>query len=35
MLTVTNTLQEQDIFPGDDLTVEVMLRDACSCLYEV
>lgn len=35
MLTVTNTLQEQDIFPGDDLSVEIMLRDSCSCIYEV
>ena len=35
MLTITNTLQEQDIFPGDDLSLEVMLRDSCSCIYEV
>lgn len=35
MLTITNTLQEQDIFPGDELSLEVMLRDSCSCVYEV
>ena len=35
MLTITNTLQEQDIFPGDDLSLEVMLRDSCSHIYEV
>lgn len=35
MLTVRNTLMENDIFPGSDLTVDVVLRDCCSRLYEV
>ena len=35
MLAVKNTLMEKDIFPGSDLTLEVVLRDSCSCLYEV
>ena len=35
MLTIANTLQEQDIFLGDELTLDVMRRDAYSELYEV
>lgn len=35
LLAVRNTLMEQDIIPGNDLKLEVVLRDCCSCLYEV
>jgi len=35
LLAVRNTLMEQDIIPGNSLRLEVVLRDCCSCLYEV
>ncbi|MDO4545149.1 MAG: MBL fold metallo-hydrolase [Bacillota bacterium] len=35
MLAVRNTLMEKNIIPGTDLQLEVVLRDCCSCLYEV
>lgn len=35
MLAIKNTLMEKDIFIGNDLKVEVVHRDCCSCLYEV
>lgn len=35
MLTVKNTLMEKDIFAGNDLSLDVVLRDCCSCVYEV
>ncbi len=35
MLAVKNTLMEKNIFPGNDLSLEIALRDCCSCLYEV
>lgn len=35
MLTVKNTLMEKDIFAGNDLALDVVLRDCCSCVYEV
>ncbi|MFQ8601567.1 MAG: MBL fold metallo-hydrolase [Anaerovoracaceae bacterium] len=35
MLTVKNTLMEKNIFAGNDLDLEVVLRDCCSCIYEV
>lgn len=35
MLAVKNTLMENNIIPGSDLKLEVVLRDCCSCIYEV
>lgn len=35
MLTVRNTLMENNIIPGNELKLEVVLRDCCSCIYEV
>lgn len=35
MLAVKNTLMEKDIIPGDRLKIDVILRDCCSCIYEV
>lgn len=35
MLTVKNTLMENNIFIGNDLDLEVVLRDSYSCLYNV
>ena len=35
MLTVKNTLMEKDILVGNELSLDVVLRDSCSCIYEV
>ena len=35
MLAVRNTLMENNIIPGNELKLEVVLRDCCSCIYEV
>ena len=35
MLAVKNTLMESNIFPGNELAIDVVLRDSCSCIYEV
>lgn len=35
MLTVKNTLMEKNIFIGNELYLDVVLRDSFSCLYEV
>ncbi|MCQ4636885.1 MBL fold metallo-hydrolase [Anaerovorax odorimutans] len=34
-MTITNILQEEDIYIGDRLQMEVMLRDCVSAVYEV
>lgn len=35
MLAIRNTLMESNIIPGNELKLEVALRDCCSCIYEV
>lgn len=35
MLTVKNTLMEKNIFIGNELSLDVVLRDSYSCIYEV
>lgn len=35
LLTVKNTLMERNIFIGGELSLDVILRDSCSCIYEV
>ena len=35
MLTVRNTLMENNIIPGNDLKLGIAMRDCPSCLYEV
>ena len=35
MLTVRNTLMENDIIPGNELNLGIAMRDCCSCIYEV
>jgi phosphoribosyl 1,2-cyclic phosphodiesterase len=35
MLAVRNELLENDIIPGDELKLDIALRDCCSLIYEV
>ena len=35
MQAITNTLEEERIFTGDDLQIEVAMRDQISDIYEL
>ena len=35
MMTIRNSLQEEDIYPGDELLLDVLLRDRVSDIFEV
>lgn len=35
MMTIKNSLQEKMVFPGDELRMDVLLRDQISSIYEV